>query len=100
VKWRILLGVGVLVAAGLVWVWNAGSEIIAGYSAKMLCSCVFVAERSEESCLAEDLGAYREYFTHRVDREFRWVELFALGFRAARAEPVASVGEGGGCTLQ
>jgi len=100
VKRWILLGVGGLLVAGLLYVWIVGSGIIAGYSAKMLCSCVFVAERSEEQCLFEDLGAYQPYITARVDVGHRWVEVFALGLRTARAEPVAAVAEGGGCTLR
>lgn len=100
VKRWILLGVAGLLVSGLLYVWIVGAGIIAGYSAKMLCSCVLVAERTEEQCLAQDLAAYAPYISARADRSERWAEAFALGLRTARAEPVATLAEGGGCTLR
>jgi hypothetical protein len=84
------------VASGGGWVWSVGSEIIGGYTAKMLCSCVFVVGRETERCIEEDLAEYEGLFTADVDRSQALVSSRALGLRTARARHRAEFG----CTLE
>ena len=96
---RLLGGLGVVVAVGLgvcVWIVWRGGEIVSGYTAKMLCSCVFVAGREPASCLAEDLHAYAGLFEARVDTAARATDSTALFVRHARA----TYRDGLGCTLE
>lgn len=81
---------------GIGWVWNAGSQIIGGYAAKMICSCVFVAERSLQECLDEDVAAYVPYIDPRLDATARFVRVRALSLRTTTAR----VDGFGGCTLE
>lgn len=80
-------------AAGY-YAWAAG-EIIAGYAAKTLCTCVFVAGRDAASCLEQELGAYLSLMTATIDREARAVDTRALFVRRAHAR----FRDGLGCSL-
>ena len=96
---RIVGGLAFFAALLLsVFAWLAwrGGEIISGYSAKALCSCVFVSGRNVTSCLREDLGTYTGLFEAQVDFAGRAVDSRALLVRSARAE----YHDGLGCTLR
>ncbi len=96
---RIVGGVALFAALLLfVFAWLAwrGGEIISGYTAKVLCSCVFVSGRDATSCLHEDLGTYAGLFEAHVDFAGRAVNSRALLVRRARAE----YHDGLGCTLR
>jgi hypothetical protein len=86
----LVLGLG---AAGY-YAWASG-EILAGYAAKTLCTCVFVAGRESGSCLEQELGPYRSLMTATIDREGRAVHTRALFVRRAHA----SFRDGLGCGL-
>jgi hypothetical protein len=86
----------IAIVSGAGWVWAVGSEIIGGYTAKMLCSCVFVVGRDTERCLEEDLAEYTGLFTADVDRPSERVSSRALGLRTAHARHRAEFG----CTLE
>lgn len=96
---RIVRGVALLATLALVvfgWLAWRGGEIVSGYTAKMLCSCVFVSGRDTPSCLREDLGGYSGLFAARVDLSGRSVDSKALLLGKARAE----YHDGLGCTLR
>jgi hypothetical protein len=96
---RIVGGVAIFATFALfVFAWLAwrGGEIVSGYTAKMLCSCVFVSGRDAASCLREDLGGYTGFFEARVDFTGRAVDSSALLVGSARAE----YHDGLGCTLR
>ncbi|HBZ68712.1 MAG TPA: hypothetical protein DEP35_02760 [Deltaproteobacteria bacterium] len=96
---RIARGIALFAALLLfVFAWLAwrGGEIISGYTAKVLCSCVFVSGRDATSCLREDLGTYMGLFQAQVDLAGRAVDSRALLVRSARAE----YHDGLGCTLR
>jgi hypothetical protein len=95
---RILIALGAvlaLVVAGAGYYASASGEILAGYAAKTLCTCVFVAGREAASCLEQELGAYRSLMTATIDRDRRAVDTRALFVRRARA----SFRDGQGCAL-
>lgn len=70
--------------------------VVTGYAAKNMCSCVFVAGRSPESVLAEDLAfSPIRYARVRVDRAERSVTSTILGLASRKAV----FREGLGCTL-
>jgi hypothetical protein len=95
VKRRIALALVVLGIAGGAWAYThvrGMASVGAGYVAKELCSCVFVAGRSLESC--------RPDVPESMDRVE--VELLSDGVRSfvpALAERVARYEPGFGCTL-
>jgi hypothetical protein len=69
--------------------------VAAGYAAKMVCSCVFVAGRSATACHDEDLPGL--WFVRvDIDASAREARASALGMRSARAR----YAEGLGCILQ
>jgi hypothetical protein len=72
------------------------AEIVAGYGAKMLCSCVFVAGRDVGSCTSEELGDYAAFVRTDVDLTRRTVR--ATGLWLADAE--AGFEDARGCTLR
>ncbi len=89
------LAAAVLLGGGAYVVWRGG-EIVSDYTAKILCSCVFVAGRDPASCLAEDLGAYAGLFEARIDPAARAAYSTGLFVRHARA----THRDGLGCTLE
>ena len=96
---RIVGGVATfatLALFGLAWLAWRGGEIVSGYTAKMLCSCVFVSGRNATACLHEDLGGYAGLFEARVDLTGRAVDSRSLLVGGARAE----YHDGLGCTLR
>jgi hypothetical protein len=96
---RIVGGVAlfaVFALSVLAWLAWRGGEIVSGYTAKALCSCVFVSRRDDASCLREDLGAYAGFFEAHVIFAERAVESRALHLRGARAEYRDRLG----CTLR
>jgi hypothetical protein len=86
-----------LALVGLILLWGARSfgEASAGYVAKTLCSCIFVAGRDADGCRREDLDGY-DYVDTRVDRAARTVEARSLLVGHARAEYLGPRG----CTLE
>jgi hypothetical protein len=88
----ILLALG-LVGGGVLALPALG--VAASYSAKMVCSCVFVAGRAAEACHARDLPDLG-WIDVSVDTALREVRTSALGLRSARARHV----DGFGCTLE
>ena len=70
-------------------------KMSAGYAAKSLCSCVFVANRQPDDCLREELGDYG-FVETRLDRAARTTEARSLVLGHARAEYLGPLG----CTLE
>jgi hypothetical protein len=85
-----------LALAVVSWLALRAGEIVSGYTAKALCSCVFVSGRDTASCLREDLAAYAGFFEAHVDRAQRAVDSKALLVSDARAEYHDRLG----CTLR
>lgn len=100
---RILIwgvAIVVLLAAGAFAITypkvSALADVGAGYVAHQVCSCVFVADRSDEACRRDvppDMSSVR---SERIERDGRpgvraWVPLYA--------ERVALYDPGFGCTL-
>jgi len=69
--------------------------VLSAYSAKILCSCVLVADREEASVWAEELETYASLVSAEVDRGEGLVTARALGLFPKRA----LYREGLGCTL-
>lgn len=96
IKWVLL---GVLVVVGVVGVYFAPrvhrlSIIGAGYIAKQMCSCVFVAERDFASCRADmppDMALVRAEVLPGERGVHAWIP--GIAERAARYTPHT------GCTL-
>jgi hypothetical protein len=74
------------------WLALRAGEIVSGYTAKALCSCVFVSGRDAASCLREDLATYAGLFEAHVDLAHRAVDSRALLLSGARAEYDERVG--------
>lgn len=95
---RIIAALAVLAAlvlgAGGYYAWR-GAGILAGFGAKVLCSCVFVTGREPAACFAEELGAY-PMLGGTVDRTRGSVTVAAFGVRRARARFQRDLG----CTLE
>jgi CubicO group peptidase (beta-lactamase class C family) len=87
----LALALAILVGGGL---FLHQLPIATGYAAKLLCSGVFVAGRTPESLLAEDLGGFA-WLRSRIDRAERTASSDWLGF-AART---AAWRDGLGCAL-
>ena len=75
---------------------NSVFELAGGYTAKEMCSCLFVSQQSEDVC-AELIRVRPDIGRFKVDYEAKEVQGRALGMgrRLARYE-----GEDFGCTLQ
>ena len=87
-----LLGLGVA-GAGVLALPALG--VAAGYSAKMICSCVFVAGRSAGACHEQDLPDLG-FVRVDVDESAREARASAFGLRSARARYREELG----CILQ
>ncbi|GAB4417425.1 MAG: serine hydrolase [Bacteroidia bacterium] len=61
--------------AGL-FVWLL--PVLTGYSAKIMCSCVFVADRAPASVLSDELSLYRRLARIEVDTDARLVQVRSL----------------------
>ncbi len=81
-----------ILVAGLLWLHEL--PIATGYAAKLLCSGVFVAGRTEASLLAEDLDAFG-WLRSRVDRAERVASSDWLGL----GRSTAVYRDGLGCAL-
>jgi CubicO group peptidase (beta-lactamase class C family) len=87
----LLLGLGY----GISYAWKS-FPLISAYGAKIMCSCVFVAERSKESVHNQELGAFPiSLGNFEVDKEGQKVTGSVLNL----AKRVAIYREGQGCTL-
>jgi hypothetical protein len=83
----------ILVGAGVLGLPALG--VATSYSAKMVCSCVFVAGRSAETCHAQDLPSLG-WVDVSVDVTAQEVRTNVLGLQPARARHT----DGFGCTLE
>lgn len=82
-------------AYGISYAWKS-FPLISAYGAKIMCSCVFVAERSEASVHSQELGSFPiSLGNFAVDREGQRVTGSVFGL----ANRVAIYREGRGCTL-
>jgi hypothetical protein len=62
-------------------------SIISSYAAKKMCSCTFIAERSQESIQTQDLGmGPLAYSSTTIDRENKRVTSSVFGLNAKTAE--------------
>lgn len=93
----------VMAVAGMLWAWASPPELLrvgAGYSAKTVCSSVFVAGREPEEVLAADVQApghpLLRLMRVRTDRARGAAHAAILGFIAPRT---AVFRQGLGCTL-
>ncbi|PCJ85584.1 MAG: serine hydrolase [Flavobacteriales bacterium] len=93
VIFSVLIALLIGLSYGIYYLKNA-LPIATGYSAKILCSCVFLSERNENSCLEQDLSKFG-IVTTQVDYEEKTVSATVHGF----AERTAIYREGLGCTL-
>lgn len=94
---KVLLGIAVVVAAGAVFAWRNIAyqvDVGAGFVAKQICGCIFIAGRSLESCRPDLLPAMDRILaevTESPPRVRGYVQLFAS--RTATYDPAT------GCTL-
>jgi len=92
---------GILLAAALAWLWAAPPELVrvgAGYSAKIVCSSVFISARDAHQVLQQDVQApghpLLRLMRVSVDREARVVRAGLFGFAGGG---LAVAREGTGC---
>ena len=76
------------------WTFWRAARVGAGYTAKILCSAVFVSRRDPAAVRRQDLARFG-YFDTEIDRERRTVTAALYGFAARRAV----FRDGLGCTL-
>ena len=98
---RLLTALLLLLADGLAWLWLAPPELIrvgAGYSAKIVCSNVFLAGRDPEEVMRVDVQSpghpLLRLMRVSVDREARTVRAGLFGFAGGG---LAVAREGTGC---
>jgi CubicO group peptidase (beta-lactamase class C family) len=98
---RIFIPMVLLAAGALAWLWIAPPELIrvgAGYTAKIVCSSVFISGRDPHQVLQQDVQAHGHPLLRlmrvSVDREARTVRAGLFGF-AGKGLAVAR--EGTGC---
>lgn len=96
---RILIGILsalILLSAGFCFFLYPKLEIISGYNAKIMCSCLFVSEMNRPEIEAIDLGFGPLWLAdNQVDRSEKTVESSVWGFHPK----LAVYREGLGCTL-
>ena len=99
---RILVGLGALLGLGLAVVWftwyrptRFAVDIGAGMLAKQMCSCLFVAERDESGCRADQLASL-----DRIQLEVRSQPRSVRAFVPLFGERIAVHRDGLGCTLE
>ncbi len=89
---------GVLMAGGAVWFYFSDTarsmQIGAHYTARLLCSCVFVQGRDVEACYGDMIGSV-DRVAVEIDREAEVVRTRILGIIKGSAVHV----EGRGCYL-
>ena len=83
------------VLIGVIWLSATALPILTGYKAKVLASGVFVARRSFESVIEQDLDILARKLTWSIDQKERSVTVSLRGFAARKA----IVHEGLGATL-
>ncbi|MEM8892753.1 MAG: serine hydrolase, partial [Bacteroidota bacterium] len=94
-----ILGISLAIAfiVSLFFLYPLGKDslaVLSGYSAKSICSCVFVAERELQSALDQELSSYGSVIDAEVNDEKKMVKVSAAG-----VERIAVFREGLGCTL-
>lgn len=92
-----VLVVALLLAGGVMFMSSdtaRGMGVGVNYTAKMLCSCVFVQRRDVEACYADMLSNV-EGIPVEIDREARTVRTSIFGVLSGEA----SYEEGRGCLL-
>ena len=99
---RVLLGLGVLLVAGLVgagWYLAKALPIGTGYAAKYICSSVFISQRDAQIVFREDVAPVANPFSRiikvTVDSVHKTVTAHIFGFFSSKA----IYREGCGCTL-
>ncbi|MEM6344796.1 MAG: serine hydrolase [Bacteroidota bacterium] len=92
-KKGLLIALGLILAGALIIGGNIFAPIGTAYSAKIMCSCVFVSGRQPASVEKQDLSAYW-YISNEVDPQQKTVKS-SLAFW----ERTAIFREGLGCTL-
>lgn len=91
-----ILTLFVIIGIGFYYFLYPKFEIISGYNAKILCSCIFVSEIPEEIALSVDLGfGPLGLATNKVDHQLKTVSSSVLGMHPKKA----IFREGLGCTL-
>jgi hypothetical protein len=98
-RWRVVVVLlallAVLGAGGAWWRLRPLAQVGAGYVAKQMCSCVFVAERSFESCRSDMLPSL-----HRVRAERLPGGAGVRAFLPLLADRTARFHGATGCTLE
>lgn len=93
---RLLLFAGLALLGYSVYYAGLIAQVLAGFGAKQLCSCVFVSQRTEASVLADDLNRFPyTVATYKVNQAEQWTES-RLGPWASRR---AVYRDGLGCVL-
>ena len=93
---KIFLGVVVVIIIGIISFIIPQLFIATGYIAKEVCSCVFIADRTEASIYAEDTGVFPgQYVKTSIDRQKGIVRSSIWGMYPK----TAVYREGLGCTL-
>lgn len=98
-SWRLIIAIAVLVLLGAGGAYGyrlAGqADVAAAAMAKVACSCVFVDNRSLESCRADDPPGFEQVVVD-VDQSTKTATGRLLGFVARRATYSPQYG----CTLE
>ncbi len=96
---KVFLGiliVLILLTAGFYFILYPKLEIVSGYNAKIMCSCLFVSEMDREEIEETDLGFGPLWLAENiVDEERKTVQTSVFGFHPK----LAVYREGLGCTL-
>jgi hypothetical protein len=96
---KIILGIGILTFLGILFFLNAALPIGAGYSAKYLCSHIFLGNRDPKQIFDKEIKPTHPLFataTYEVDFEQKLVVTKAFGLFK---KTIALYREGVGCTL-